>query len=177
MVNIHDSLMETIKTKFIGPKVIEDVGEYDKKRKRNFFYSLLKPIQESLVKRRVVEAQVETRFKLNLFPSILYQQTFDDNSCGINAVVHMISKMFPIAGVVEDVESINARFETVDEYKRIMYTLFVYAALHFIWNNNFVAFDVMQADQYIYQDKRMEEIESFVNLKGKLKEVLENMNL
>ena len=177
VVNIHDSLMETTTTKFIGPKVFVDGGEYDKMRKRHFFYSLLKPIQESLVKRRVVEAQVETRLKINLLPSVLYQQTFDDNSCGISAVLHMISKMFPTAGVVDDVEGINDRFKTVEEYKRIMYTLFVYAALHFIWNNNFVAFDYMQTDQYIYQNKRMEEIESFVNLKGKLKEVLVKMNL
>ena len=91
--------------------------------------------------------------------------------------MHMISMMFPTKKVVKDVNDINVRFDSVEEYKRIMYTLFVSAALHFVWNSDFVAYGFGQLSGYEHEDKPMKDIEAFVSLKRALKESLKTMKI
>ena len=93
-----------------------------------------------------------------MLPSIVYQWEDFDHSCGVSAVIHQVSQMFMNEELGEEVGGISERFETVAEYKKTMYALFVCAAYDFLNTKEFKGYNYLDLPSCPYANKAVKNI-------------------
>ena len=144
---------------------------------RTFYQRALKSSVLKSLKRRsrkIKEDQFTSTDPTSLHPSTVYGWDDSDHSCGVSAVIHQASQMFRTKELDEEVGGISKRFETVAEYKKTMYALFVCAAYHFLIGNEFKGFNYLELNSFQHTDKLVKDIDSLSSQKKLLEDVLKN---
>ena len=157
---VYDSLMKNVQ------KAIEQVPkghkhDYQLNTNKAYYTKVVKECVEGQLKERLREIkseQITRTDNLKMLPSIVYQWDDFDHSCGVSAVIHQVSQMFMNEELGEEVGGISERFETVAEYKKTMYALFVCAAYDFLNTKEFKGYNYLDLPSCPYANKAVKNI-------------------